>query len=257
MAVWLRLWGHKSIIPHHKLLWWQLLSNALPTRDKINSLFHIDDILCPICMTSNETVVHLLFSCDFSRRFWLASPWNLRTELLADLSPLEGLRFIWDVESKDNQDSMADRNIMAFVSVLFDLMWKYMNDITHGRPTNGPLYLLQSISRTYRELLVSINTTTTKKLSNWEPPPARWIKINLDVAIRNDIAVIACVARDAGGSIVKWAAKQISTSSPLTAKALDAFFVVELAVIARWAFVMFASNSKIVVNALNASSDIP
>ncbi|KAL5545578.1 hypothetical protein UlMin_005265 [Ulmus minor] len=251
-AVWLRLWGHKSILHCHKLLWWQLLSNALPTRDKLNSLFFIDDILCPICMTSNETVAHLLFSCDFSRHFWLASPWNLRTELLVDLSPLEGLRFIWDVESKENQDSMADRNIVAFAFVLFDLMWKCRNDIAHGRPTNGLLYLLQSISRTYRELLVSFNTASTHNLYKWDPPPAGWIKINLDVVVREDSATIACVALNAGGSIVKWTAKKISTSSPFVAEALVALFAVELAVIARWPFVLFVSDSKMVAYALNA-----
>ncbi|KAL5562072.1 hypothetical protein UlMin_031819 [Ulmus minor] len=177
-TVWLRLWGHKSILPRHKMLWWQLLSNTLPTRDKLNSLFHIDDILCYICRNSNETGAHLLFSCDFSRHFWLASPWNLRTELLADLSPLEGFRFIWDMDQ------------------------------------NKP----------------------------------GWIKINLDAAIREDNAAIACVVRDAGGSIVKWATIKISTSSPLVA----ALFAVELAVIARWPSMLFTSDSKMVINALNA-----
>ena len=60
-AFWLRLWGHKFILPCHKLLWWQNLSNAIPTRDKLNSLFYVDDVLCPVYMTANETVIHLLF----------------------------------------------------------------------------------------------------------------------------------------------------------------------------------------------------
>ncbi|KAL5549993.1 hypothetical protein UlMin_000169 [Ulmus minor] len=71
---WLRVWSHKYTLPRHKLNWWLIISNAIPTRDKLNSIFYIDNVLCPICNAHSENSLHLLFFCDLSRRIWLTSP---------------------------------------------------------------------------------------------------------------------------------------------------------------------------------------
>ena len=60
-AIWLKIWDHKLILPRHKLLWWQMLSNSLPLRDKLNSIFPVDNISCPLCNLHPENALHLLF----------------------------------------------------------------------------------------------------------------------------------------------------------------------------------------------------
>ncbi|KAL5566496.1 hypothetical protein UlMin_029660 [Ulmus minor] len=119
--IWLKIWGHKRLLPRHKLLWWHFLSNAFPTREKLNSIFHIENTSCPICSTNPEDALHLLFFffffCDLSRCCWLASPWSLRTESLPCPSPLEGLQFLWSLEASDvssSRESEGDRNILLF-----------------------------------------------------------------------------------------------------------------------------------------------
>ncbi|KAL5544374.1 hypothetical protein UlMin_008158 [Ulmus minor] len=59
--IWLKIWGHKRLLPRHKLLWWHFLSNAFPTREKLNSIFHIENTSCPICSVNPEDALHLLF----------------------------------------------------------------------------------------------------------------------------------------------------------------------------------------------------
>ncbi|KAL5581977.1 hypothetical protein UlMin_014419 [Ulmus minor] len=142
--------------------------------------------------------------------------------MLAGLSPVEGLCFIWSMESRNYHNSSANRNIMMFASVLLDLIWKYRN-----KPTA------------------------------WEPTLAGWIKINLDAVVINDEASIAYVARDAGGSVIKWVAQRVSTLFPLVAEAFAANFAMELVVAEWWPNVVFTSDSKIVVDVLNAFSETP
>ena len=48
------------------------------------------------------------------------------------------------MEARDNSTTNMDvdiRNIVLFASILFDLLWKYMNAITQGGPTSGPTQL--------------------------------------------------------------------------------------------------------------------
>ncbi|KAL5560987.1 hypothetical protein UlMin_030734 [Ulmus minor] len=59
--IWLKIWGHKRLLPRHKLLWWHFLSNAFPTREKLNSIFHIENTSCPFCSVNPEDALHLLF----------------------------------------------------------------------------------------------------------------------------------------------------------------------------------------------------
>ncbi|KAL5558369.1 hypothetical protein UlMin_034580 [Ulmus minor] len=252
----MKLWGHKLILPWHKLNWWQLLSNAFPTQEKLNSLFHIDDVLCSICNPDIENVVHLLFSCDFSRRFWLASLWNLKTEMIACHTLVEGLQFLWFVEARDNETTNSNkRNIVLFSLVLFDLLWKYRNAITHGSPTASSISLLKSISSTNDDIMESFPSPKARVPSAWTPFPSDWIKINLDVAVLNSEAAIACVARNSSGFVIRWAAKRVNISSPLIAEGFAANLAVDMADDAHWCNVIFTSDSQIIVEAINASNN--
>ncbi|KAL5569315.1 hypothetical protein UlMin_025890 [Ulmus minor] len=239
---WLRIWGHKLVLPCHKLNWWLFLSNALPTRDKLNSIFHIDNVLCPICNDCPENSLHLLFFCVFSRKCWLASPWNIRTERLACQSPLEGLQFLWSVEDMDYRASRVEwdnMNIMLFASVLFDSIWKYRNSIIHGGPISTPTVIYQSILKSYSAFLVSSPSCAAVVPASWTPPPADWIKVNSDAAISNSEVYISCVARDFKGNIISWSSRKLCPCSPLMAEALALEMALKMACFAGWKYAIF------------------
>ncbi|KAL5568872.1 hypothetical protein UlMin_025447 [Ulmus minor] len=252
---WLRVWGHKLVLLRHKLNWWLFLSNAFPTRDKLNSLFHIDNVLCPICNVSHENSLHLLFFCVFSRTCWLASPWNIRSERLSCQTPLEGLQFLWSVEDLDYRVSsleLGNKNIMLFASVLFDSIWQYRNSIIHGGPISSPSFIYQSILKSYSGILVSFPSCTAVVPASWTPPPTDWIKVNSDVALSNSEVLIACVAHDDKGNIISWSARRLSPFPPMMAEALALEMALKLACDAGWKYTIFASDSKTVIDALNS-----
>ncbi|KAL5551253.1 hypothetical protein UlMin_001429 [Ulmus minor] len=229
---WLRVWGHKLVLLRHKLNWWFFLSNAFPTRDKLNSLFHIENMLCPICNDSPENSLHLLFFFVFSRKCWLASPWNIRSKRLSCQTPLEGLQFLWSVKDLDYRVGsleLGNRNIVLFASVLFDSIWQYINSIIHGGPISTPTFIYQSILKSYSAILVSSPSCAAVVPASWTLPPADWIKVNSDAALCNSEVSIACVARDDKGNIISWSSRRLSPCPPVMAEALALDMALKLA----------------------------
>ncbi|KAL5569589.1 hypothetical protein UlMin_026164 [Ulmus minor] len=251
--IWLKVWTQKFTLPRHKLNWWLIISNAIPTRDKLNSLFHIDNVLCPIFNAHIENSLHLLFFCDLSRHIWLASPWSLRAERIACQTPVEGLQFLWNVESSDNHHAdhgLGNRNIILFASVLFDLIWKHRNSVTHGATPSSPLSLLHSILKSYFSLLDSFPRRSPGITPSWIPPPSGWIKINCDAALNDAGSSIACVARNDKADIVKWEARNIDLCSPLVAEARAVDLAIKMVAQASWKYICVVSDSKVVIEAL-------
>ncbi|KAL5566025.1 hypothetical protein UlMin_029189 [Ulmus minor] len=253
-ADWNKLWNCKTILPRHKVLWWQILTGCLPLRSRLASRFSISDITCPVCRSNIENSLHLFVFCDLARMVWFTSPWNLRMDSLELASPMHFLRFLWDVESKDARMSAAfpHRNIMLFASVLCDLLWKHRNDITHGGSPMDPSVLCHNISRSYISLLKNLSLPTPAAPISWSPPPAGWVKINMDAAIGVSVAAVACVAHDSKGDILSWGSKIIPLCSPLVAEACAAEFAIDFAASSRWSAVNFAGDAKIVLDALSS-----
>ncbi|KAL5563120.1 hypothetical protein UlMin_032867 [Ulmus minor] len=175
---WNKLWNCKTILPRHKVLWWQILTDCLPLRSHLASRFSIPDITCPICHSNVENSLHLFVFCDLARKVWFASPRNLRMDSLELASPMHFLRFLWDVESKDSRMAVGfmERKIMLFASVLCDLLWKHRNDITHGGSPMDPNFLFRNINRSYQSLLKNLSPPAPAAPISWSPPPpSDWV----------------------------------------------------------------------------------
>ncbi|KAF7820573.1 reverse transcriptase [Senna tora] len=57
--------------PRELFLLWQIYQNALPTAKKLHSINCLQSSLCPLCLTEEETPIHILRDCQFSRSVWL------------------------------------------------------------------------------------------------------------------------------------------------------------------------------------------
>lgn len=95
---WNKLW-HSKIHPRHKILWWQIILDALPTREKLAKLFPIEDLMCPLCNRHPESAEHLFLHCDVAQRIWFSSAWNLRTSPEHSPTMADWFRFIWDLNA--------------------------------------------------------------------------------------------------------------------------------------------------------------
>ncbi|XP_060962306.1 uncharacterized protein LOC133032394 [Cannabis sativa] len=72
--LWNKLWNSK-ILERHKVLWWCILSSALPVRAVLGTRFHLEDQSCPLCGRGGESIEHLFLSCEVALHFWRSSLW--------------------------------------------------------------------------------------------------------------------------------------------------------------------------------------
>ncbi|KAF7813020.1 reverse transcriptase [Senna tora] len=57
--------------PRELFFLWQIFQNALPTAKKLHNINCLQSPLCPLCLTEEETPIHILRDCQFSRSVWL------------------------------------------------------------------------------------------------------------------------------------------------------------------------------------------
>ncbi|KAL5541913.1 hypothetical protein UlMin_009623 [Ulmus minor] len=114
--IWLSIWN-ANILPHHKLLWWQIISNCLPTRTRLNRFFPGIDTQCPLCGQESKTLIHLLLFCDIVKIIWFSSPWNIRPDSLLVVAPADLISLLLQME-----ENLNCGNLLLFASILFDLV---------------------------------------------------------------------------------------------------------------------------------------
>ncbi|XP_074300601.1 uncharacterized protein LOC141631886 [Silene latifolia] len=65
---WFHLVWHNCAVPKHRFIAWLVHMNALNTRHKLKRIGVSDSSLCCICEKEEETIQHLFFDCEYSRK---------------------------------------------------------------------------------------------------------------------------------------------------------------------------------------------
>ncbi|XP_026452002.1 uncharacterized protein LOC113352393 [Papaver somniferum] len=86
-TVWKALW--KMQLPHRvKLFIWKCLKNAVPTRQKLSQFNYLDQYHCNICNFEEESLFHLLLSCNHSKSDKTLNPENTVDRIKYHMSQL-------------------------------------------------------------------------------------------------------------------------------------------------------------------------
>jgi ribonuclease HI len=141
------------------------------------------------------------------------------------------------------------------IALTLEAIWKFRNQLVHQSKLENPFVSIKALECRIMEhvqcLWSETNLVNTKAL-NWCPPPCGILKINVDAAILIDSAMIAVIARNESGLIVKAWVKQVNTVDPLVAEATAILWAVQIAKVENWDAVCFESDSKLVVECLQS-----
>ncbi|XP_060963450.1 uncharacterized protein LOC133032977 [Cannabis sativa] len=74
--LWNKPWN-SNILECHKIMWWCILSKALPIRAILSKRFHLEDVACPLCGGGEETLEHLFLTCNWAFHLWWSFPWGI------------------------------------------------------------------------------------------------------------------------------------------------------------------------------------
>ncbi|XP_060960786.1 uncharacterized protein LOC133031321 [Cannabis sativa] len=247
--LWNKLWSSKTL-ERHKILWWSVLSNALPTRVSLARRMHIDEVLCPMCGREDETVEHLFLYCDFASHLWRSSPWGLMPVVDSGARMWDWVQFIWNLKS---QGVDIDK-VFLYASIVVDTIWKARNDKVHMNGLGSISKYIDSISCCYADYASSLLTHLKVAGSPvWVPPPEDWIKINCDVRVGSDSMCAVAIARDHRETILWVATSALCFSDPLVGEAAAVLLAVETAVSQQHRFVLVESDSMTVIKTLTGT----
>ncbi|KAL5568628.1 hypothetical protein UlMin_025203 [Ulmus minor] len=205
--VWLSLWS-ANILPQHKILWWQILSNYLSMRTRIHRCLPDIDTQCSLCANNSESALHLLFYCDIVKLVWFASPWNIRSDNLSFANPLK----IW-----------------LFASIMFDMVWRSRNEVVHGGCIPDPVMLIRKILKSFYDTKCTLMRSVFPPVF-LNPPLQDWLKFSMDTAVGVSCSSTAVVVCNLNGALLFWKSTKVLSTNLVFVEARDLLLVVSNAV---------------------------
>ncbi|XP_060974319.1 uncharacterized protein LOC133039432 [Cannabis sativa] len=245
--LWNKLWNSK-ILERHKIMWWSILSNALPVRAVIARRFQIADTNCPLCGSGEESVEHLFLSCEVAQHLWRSSPWGIYPVCDTGIRVWDWVKFIWDLKYKGaNVD-----DIFLYASIIVDTLWRVRNDKIHNNCPVDFNKCFDIICTSYADMYDSLLTSPTPVLPiAWSPPPLDWIKLNCDVKVGLESMCIAVVTRDHFGRVLRVHTAREEFSDALCGEAAACCLAVSIALDSGYKFVIVENDSRVVIDAIN------
>ena len=117
-SFWKGIWRAK--VPHKiRMFMWRACSSIFPTKTNFFKRGIVSSLSCPNCQEEVETILHVLWDCDFAKECWIHSP-------LSHLSnTLHLARWSDVVEHVLRKEGLLEQEIFF---VLAWLIWKGRND---------------------------------------------------------------------------------------------------------------------------------
>lgn len=133
---WLQVLWHSLHIPKCTFILWLGLKNRLLTRDRMLQFGMNTDPACLLCSTSNESALHLLTQCHFSRQILDCSPLPITQDWIADLNTA-------------TPNLLLQLNFL-FIGVAFYHIWLERNSRVHSNVTKPASVLIKNIKHMVR-----------------------------------------------------------------------------------------------------------
>ncbi|KAL3839320.1 hypothetical protein ACJIZ3_023911 [Penstemon smallii] len=209
-----------------KFFCWKITSDILPTRKRLSSLFHIDQIFCPVCGSDEDSADHIFICCPFSIAVWFHSCWNFRMEPFQSFSATTFFALLFDKNSNLFISNKKREEFLTFAICAFDALWKNRNNIVHN---SSPFVSvqdftsrLQRMAKDHTKARISLKiTSAAPTLSRrWSPPKKGFLAINSDAAFKDGLAATGFIIRNHFGSILFASSCLHNCLNPTVAEAL-------------------------------------
>jgi hypothetical protein len=205
---WKGLWKLK-LHDRYKMLIWRIASGSLPTKLSLALKMGTGNTYCPLCQMEEESVDHLFFKCSIARAIWFGTSWGIHSNLLSITSSKDIIKLICEPHIPIGQSHAASSlSIQTSIhfAVTLDHIWSLRNQVIHQNHKINLLTTINSLESKIVEHIHSLEVTdleTEKPIVCWKAPTLGTIKFNVDAAICDNKAVIAAVARDSNGCLLK------------------------------------------------------
>ncbi|XP_062099843.1 uncharacterized protein LOC133805695 [Humulus lupulus] len=193
LGFWRKLWNLK-IPPKDKNILWRATVGCLPTSMQLHSR-HVDvPLLCFVCNSRMESILHALVTCNFARGCWARAKVGVLAGPFTEFGD-----WLEEVFSKGNFEITAEARVLCWE------MWKARNNLVWNQKRS------------------SVEERQGDGNEHWNLPRYEIIKVNVDAAIfapEGNFGV-GCVARDSEGHLIEaFSSLKVGRVKPLEAEAL-------------------------------------
>ncbi|KAF4352130.1 hypothetical protein F8388_011720 [Cannabis sativa] len=247
--IWKDLWN-SPLHSRLKLLGWQTLRNALPTRQKIAGIFPIQNSLCPLCDEEEESSFHLFWQCQYAKALWFGSLWGIRTEG----TPCRDWNdwMIWFRDGANRPLNLCFVEFLLGALCTFDIIWKVRNKLIHNSIKLGMAEAIQQVCRLFQDHSTTSHATLRKERITIAPPED-WISCFTDIATASNHAFGAAVFRDCNNRLRAAITNRLHVTDPTLAEATMLVIAAEYAAKNNFHKVLFFCDNSPVVQYLNSS----
>lgn len=183
-----------------------MLAGVLPTRFMLKSLLKIGETKCLVCLLEEESGLNIFKDCEVVNLIAFGSIWqfNLRAW---KVNSIRELLSICINPSMQHRFELQQEHFTIFFANLLYIMWNVRNDFVFAKTKPLDAYV-RTFNRSVLEhigaLSPALQETRLRDSMIWRPPPAKYIKVNVDAAYKSEKASLACAARDHLGNVLCW-----------------------------------------------------
>ncbi|XP_043816077.1 uncharacterized protein LOC110622082 [Manihot esculenta] len=198
-AMWRKLWNVRAP-PKCRDLVWRAANNAIPVLQLLQQRHVPVHNSCPLCNSVSESVLHVLVTCPFAKRVWLAS--SIGWLFPQSASFLAWLCSVLQLVRNDDQ---------AMVVMICWALWQARNDVVWSSKWSSPtavVYRARTILYDWCNALHVDDSSSDAvpappPLHFWVPPLQGFLKANVDAAVFPDGFIgVGGVLRSYDGSFV-------------------------------------------------------
>ncbi|KAF7811521.1 ribonuclease H [Senna tora] len=151
---WNRLW--QLPLPQKIIhFWWKNLNAGLPLRDTLVRRGYKIPTTCPFGCDTPETEIHIFKQCQFAKRVWFASRWNIRTEHIGNQSMSNWIRQLLNDGHPAGQNHYHN-----LILPLLTICWSIYTQRNEILFQQGKADVMECLHRAYRVLDALQHTKT-------------------------------------------------------------------------------------------------
>lgn len=154
-----------------------------------------------ICHNHVESQLHLFLACPFVKITWRNQKWPLDTAAFCNLSISYWIRILLRANALLGIPCNDVFEFLLTAAIVIDLIWFAQNQLIHKNVIPEIPKALKTNTNVIRNHLLAWKTSSFG-LSFWCPPPCGTLKLNFDVATKDDFVVIATVHSNDKGDIL-------------------------------------------------------
>lgn len=215
-----------------QLLLWRVACGVLPAKEVARTQYLVPESPCPFCHQVRESLEHLLLSCQFTQVAWLNSAWPLRLSALEITRLADWIRIVVNPSNALGINGNEAKKFLTYAVMFIVHLWELRNQLVATRKERQPLDFAHVLNANYGRLLKvwDFRQQSEFRGAKWVPPPGNKIKVNFDVAMCLDFAMLAMTCRDSEGRFLLAWTERIPACDLIVGEAKAAFLAVSTAI---------------------------